>query len=94
MSHHEHDPELIECRECGCEFDLARQHYYDDICPSCLKEEEPERTWPGCFRCGDKYEPGTGHTVRVPPRGPGQSTEFLTVCSKECAQKLNPRYDP
>ena len=32
---HEHDPDLIECRECGREFDLARQDYYDSLCPVC-----------------------------------------------------------
>ncbi len=33
--HWPHDPEIIACRECGAEFDLARQYYYDNACPAC-----------------------------------------------------------
>lgn len=79
MSHHPHDPEITECRECGAEFDLARQHYYSDICPSCLKEEEPERTWPGCIICGDKIPPEERATKVFPPQGPGQTSERVPV---------------
>lgn len=35
MNHHEHDPDMVECRECGLDFDLARVSYYDNICPAC-----------------------------------------------------------
>lgn len=31
----QHDPELIDCRECGRQFDLAHQRYYDNLCPKC-----------------------------------------------------------
>mgnify|MGYP006934449374 FL=1 len=27
--------ELIECRECGTQFNLGAQMYYDNLCPSC-----------------------------------------------------------
>lgn len=27
--------QLIECRECGTEFNLGAQMYYDNLCPSC-----------------------------------------------------------
>jgi Zn finger protein HypA/HybF involved in hydrogenase expression len=37
---HPHDPDFIECRECGAEFDLARQNYYDNLCPKCHAEED------------------------------------------------------
>lgn len=33
-----HDPDLVECRDCGHEFDLSRQDYYSDICPNCREE--------------------------------------------------------
>lgn len=35
MSRQPHDPDLVTCRDCGHEFDLARQDYYDNICPNC-----------------------------------------------------------
>ena len=34
-SHHEHDPDLVDCRDCGREFDLALQPYYGPLCPDC-----------------------------------------------------------
>lgn len=70
---HEHDPEMTDCRNCGAEFDLARQNYYDNICPSCLKEEEPERTWPSCASCGDKIPPGEREYKTVAERRGGTS---------------------
>jgi phage FluMu protein Com len=27
--------ELIECRDCGTQFNLGAQHYYDNKCPEC-----------------------------------------------------------
>lgn len=33
-----HDAEIMECRECGATFDLARQSYYYDLCPTCNSE--------------------------------------------------------
>jgi len=38
-SPHRHDPEIIECRECPRKFDLARQNYYYNICPTCRERE-------------------------------------------------------
>lgn len=32
----EYDP--CTCRECGREFNLAYQPYYDNICPTCKNE--------------------------------------------------------
>lgn len=88
MSHHEHDPELIECRECDSEFDLARQHYYDDICPSCRADGRGEIN---CVRCATAFRAGTGHTVRS-SGAIFAPDEMVTVCSAECAQKINPNY--
>jgi len=39
MSNHEHDPNVVKCIECGTKFDLARQTYYDNTCPSCRGEQ-------------------------------------------------------
>lgn len=36
---HAHDAEIVDCRECGATFDLARQTYYVDLCPFCEAEE-------------------------------------------------------
>jgi Zn finger protein HypA/HybF involved in hydrogenase expression len=41
-THHPHDPEVIECRECSAQFDLARQNYYDNLCPECKHEKQME----------------------------------------------------
>lgn len=72
----EQDREIIECRECGSEFNLAAQHYYDNLCPSC---QEDSRTWPGCARCSDRVPPGerTHITVQGARRDP--STVRLPV---------------
>lgn len=79
--YHEHDPEIIECSNCGTEFDLARQHYYDDLCPSCASENKEWRTWIGCVACGTRlprdqveHATSTGRT----------GTEHVPVCSKGC----------
>lgn len=37
-----HDPDLVECRTCGAQFDLARQPYYGPDCPSCRDGETDE----------------------------------------------------
>lgn len=38
MNSHRHDPAIVECRECGGSFDLARQNYYYNLCPECKDE--------------------------------------------------------
>lgn len=38
----EHDAEIMECDACGSQFDLARQDYYDKLCPDCNEEMERE----------------------------------------------------
>jgi NMD protein affecting ribosome stability and mRNA decay len=54
---HQPEREDTECRNCGTTFNLAAQHYYDDMCPDCMKEENPKRTWKGCSRCDEKIPP-------------------------------------
>lgn len=55
---HEHDPEMIDCRNCGAPFDLARQYYYEDLCPSCKKEKDGDDAVDPvvgkCHVCGDE----------------------------------------
>ncbi len=65
-------PEIIECRKCGTEFDLAAQNYYDNLCPSCVSNENPERTWPVCIECEQKIPPYRREykTVRGAARDP------------------------
>lgn len=42
-SQHQHVEEMTDCRNCESTFDQARQHYYDDICPSCKREDPDEK---------------------------------------------------
>lgn len=37
---HRHDPDLVECEQCGRTYDLARQHYYGPLCPTCRNTGE------------------------------------------------------
>ena len=34
--------ELTDCRNCASQFDLAAQYYYDNLCPSCKREQDGE----------------------------------------------------
>lgn len=72
MSVHDHDPDFVECRSCGQEFDLALQNYYDNVCPPCMEDEEPERTWPRCTGCDKRIPPDERayRTVRGAARDP------------------------
>lgn len=81
---HEPDRDLIECRECGQTFDLSAQNYYDNLCPTCVAEERPERTWPICVACDDRIPPEERayRTVRGAARDP--STVQVPV-HEECA---------
>lgn len=73
------DEEIVECRDCGKAFNIAAQYYFADLCPTCVKEQEPERTWPGCFVCGEKIPPAERATKIVGPSAPGQSSERVPV---------------
>lgn len=77
MSAYEHDPDIVECRKCGTEFDLALQNYYDNLCPSCMDEENPERKWPGCMECGEKIPPDERATKTV--RGAARDPATVSV---------------
>ncbi len=52
MSLDEIDP--VVCKDCGAEFNLSAQHYYDNVCPDCI---EPKRTWPICTECDERIPP-------------------------------------
>jgi hypothetical protein len=55
---HRHAPEQAECRNCGAMFDLARQYYYDDLCPTCKEKEDGrdavDPVVGTCYVCGDE----------------------------------------
>lgn len=85
-----HDPDMVECRECETEFDLARQNYYDNICPKCLKEEEPERTWDRCVRCDDPIPPTEKTTITVRGAARDPATVSLPV-HKRCKRPEDER---
>lgn len=40
IAQHPHAEDTTDCRSCGVEFDLARQHYFDELCPSCKEEQD------------------------------------------------------
>lgn len=85
---HKHDPELIECSECGSQFDLARQNYYDSKCPSCV---DNERSWPSCIRCQDRFDPDEGVYAHL--TGGPEPNETVLACSDECKRELEkPRW--
>ena len=90
MNDHEHDPEPTECRDCGATFDLARQHYYDNRCPSCVEDEDPERTWPMCAKCDGRVPPDEQDTTKTYTEGVGYET--LTV-HEACAVDGDDRVD-
>lgn len=66
------DQDLIDCRSCGETFDLSKQNYYDNLCPSCIEEQEPERNWPLCMECDERIPPDErdSKTVRGAARDP------------------------
>lgn len=69
---HDEDAEIIECRECGARFDLTEQVYYDNLCPRCMDEENPERNWPVCAECDERIPPDeqASKTVKGARRDP------------------------
>lgn len=76
------DTELQTCPNCGSTFDLAKQYYYDSLCPDCKDERE---TWPICPACQERYDPSTeSHAKSVPIRGGGY--EYLLFCSETCKE--------
>lgn len=75
--------EEVECRDCGRPFNLAAQSYYDNRCPECVAADAPERTWPGCMRCGERIPPDERATVTIGPQAPGQTAESVPV-HKRC----------
>lgn len=71
---------MTECRRCGSTFNLSRQWYVDNLCPSCKHDSDPEATLPGCYRCGEKIPPDERDSTVVTNRGPrGVERETLPV---------------
>jgi len=71
---------MISCAECSREFDLARQHYYDNVCPSC---KDDRVTWPGCFRCSERIPPEERATVTVRGRTGTERLPAHESCAEE-----------
>jgi len=79
---------MTTCSDCDQEFDLARQHYYDNVCPSCMEDESEEeefRSWRKCTAC----------SMRVPTDEAGSATsrgrtgtERVLVCSEGCKERI------
>lgn len=80
--------EIIECRECGRKFDLAAQNYYDNLCPACVRESDPDRTWPMCWECSERVPPDERATVRLPPAARDPGPVPVTVHEGRCKAKL------
>lgn len=85
MTRREPDMDITECRECGAEFNLAAQYYYDNLCPSCKQDQDGKKTsWPACPICESRFEPNTGIDVTIPKRNSFGGKERIRVCSAEC----------
>jgi hypothetical protein len=85
----QHDPEITECRNCSAEFDLARQHYYDDQCPSCVDED---RASISCTACSNEMpRDEVSYAVHKGRHG----SETVPVCSAGCKAHIEqPRGAP
>lgn len=83
----------VTCRECGATFDLSNQHYYDNLCPECMADHAPERTWPGCAVCGERVPPEDRTTIRV--RGAARDPAWVTLpAHHRCATGRAERRQP
>jgi len=38
--HDRYEPDIVECKECGRQFDANRQGYYGPLCPECRNSDE------------------------------------------------------
>lgn len=83
---HRHDPDYVECRNCNTTFDLARQHYYDDLCPECMRDANPDRMKQACLICGDRVDRSEIQKAKLVGR---HQSEMVSVCSDECAEEAN-----
>lgn len=83
MSPIEEDIEIVECRECGTGFNLTAQYYYDNLCPSCKKKENPDANKVPCTVCSNRVAPDEVQQAKYVGRGP---TEMVPVCSDSCAR--------
>jgi hypothetical protein len=61
----QHPPEIVECTDCGSEFNLAAQAYYDNRCPSCKREESGEDAvdpvYGQCYVCDEDVRKSEQH---------------------------------
>lgn len=85
--------EMLTCRECGAQFDLAQQNYYDNLCPSCIKNKDnhdEKRTWNGCHVCGEKVSPDEETAIKV--RGAARDPTWVYMpAHPDCADDHTPR---
>ena len=38
--HDRYEPDIVECNDCGRQFDLNQQGYYGPVCPECRGSDE------------------------------------------------------
>lgn len=87
---HERDTEIRDCIDCGKQYNLSQQSYYGPRCPECVAEKNPERTWPGCFKCSEKVDPDEAEMIKV--RGAARDPTWVTMpAHPECAKDHTPR---
>jgi len=82
MTEYDPLPDMFACRECGYEFDLARQQYDDNLCPSCKTKDNVWTTWTPCIVCDNRAPSDQMEYVSVSIRGFG--TDRVPVCSMGC----------
>lgn len=72
MRNQEQEQEIEECRECGTEFNLAAQYYYDNLCPSCKEVDGSSG--------GRSSHSGSESEIHDQEQDPGSTAVPCTVC--------------
>jgi hypothetical protein len=94
MTQREHDPEPTNCRSCGTQFDLARQHYYDNLCPTCKQDADGEdRTNPvvgSCHVCGEDVRANESYYSQKAAHPEMRRGEGVLVCPDHRDHRWSP----
>ena len=56
--------EEVECRDCDSTFNIGAQAYYDNLCPSCKAEDDPDAVDPvygTCYVCDEDVRRSEAH---------------------------------
>lgn len=79
-------PDSVECQHCGSAFNLAVQSYYDNVCPGCMREREPERLARVCAACDTRVMPDDVISAQI--RDVDGTMSHVPACSESCKRSL------